>query len=130
MKTSLLVIALIIITFFVLPNILRASAATDISQNDFIALQKSKADFVLLDVRSAEEYAQGHIKGAVNISHSEISRRMNELPVDKDIIMYCRSGRRVGVAANILAKNGFSKLFHISGDMNNWVNNKKPVTKK
>jgi len=130
MKISLIIFALVIVAFFLMPNLLVASPATDITQDEFIALQKSKeSDFVLLDVRTAGEFSQGHIKGAINITHTEIANRLSEIPKDKDIIIYCRSGRRAGVAANALEKNGFHKLFHLDGDMNGWTHNKRHVVK-
>ncbi len=130
MKISLIIFALIIVAFFLLPNLLVASPATDITQDEFIVLQKSKeSDFVLLDVRTAGEFSQGHIKGAINITHTEIVNRLSEIPKDKKIIIYCRSGRRAGVAANALKKNGFHKLFHLDGDMNGWMQNKHSIIK-
>ncbi|MCP3674391.1 MAG: rhodanese-like domain-containing protein [Gammaproteobacteria bacterium] len=130
MKISLIIFVLIIIAFFLMQYLLVASPATDITQDEFIALQKSKEnDFLLLDVRTVGEFSQGHIKDAINITHTEIVNRLSDIPKDKDIIIYCRSGKRAAVAANTLEKNGFHKLFHLDGDMNGWVKNNQSIVK-
>ncbi len=130
MKTGLLIFTIVVITFFVLPNLMMASAATDITQNDFINNYKSRKKFVLLDVRTQQEFNQGHIKGAININHSDIGQHLGLIPKDKDIILYCRTGRRVAVAANVLAKHGYENLYHLKGDITEWVRSKQPLTKK
>lgn len=128
MKTILIIAALIIIAYFSLSSSLLASPATDISQDDFLARKQSSNDYLLLDVRTEEEFAQGHIEGALNISHTEIINRLEDIPKDKDLIIYCRSGKRAGVAAKLLAKNGYKNLFHLDGDMNGWISNQRPVS--
>ena len=128
MKTILIIAALIIIAYFSLSSSLLASPAMDISQDDFLARKQSSNDYLLLDVRTEEEFAQGHIEGALNISHTEIINRLEDIPKDKDLIIYCRSGKRAGVAAKLLAKNGYKNLFHLDGDMNGWISNQRPVS--
>jgi len=90
-------------------------------------MQRIKANRagLILDVRSPEEYAEGHIPGAINIPHDRLGSRLAEIGAhkDKDIVLYCRSGRRVGVAADILQAAGFSKLLHLAGDMDGWRSN-------
>ncbi len=130
MKTGILIFAIVVITFFVLPNLMMASAATDITQHDFINNYKSRNKFVLLDVRTQQEFNQGHIKGAININHSDIGKHLGLIPKDKDIILYCRTGRRVAVAANALAKHGYENLYHLKGDITEWVRSKRPLTNK
>ena len=72
---------------------------------------------VWLDVRSAEEYAQGHLPGAVNIPHTEIAQRITELKVDKntEILLYCGSGRRAGIALEALQQQGYTNLSNKGG---------------
>src|SRR5262245_53275592 len=74
----------------------------------------------LLDVRSPQEYAGGHLPGAVNIPVQEIDRRLAEVgPRDGELILYCRSGHRSGRAAEILRAHGFTKV-HNLGAMTAW----------
>jgi rhodanese-related sulfurtransferase len=78
-----------------------------LSQDAFLALPKSadKAPFVL-DVRAPEEYVTGHVPGAVNIPHDQIAARLAEVPKDRDVVLYCRSGRRAAMAGEVLSGNG------------------------
>jgi rhodanese-related sulfurtransferase len=87
-----------------------------------------KAPFVL-DVRTAEEYVAGHVPGAVNIPHDQLASRLAEVPKDRDVVLYCRSGRRVQMAAGVLAGSGYSRLEHLQGDMPAWLDQGRPVEK-
>ena len=71
----------------------------------------------LIDVRSESEFAAGAIGGAVNIPHDQIINRANELGVDKErrIVVYCRSGRRAGIAESSLRKLGFKNVLNAGG---------------
>jgi phage shock protein E len=72
---------------------------------------------VLIDVRTPEEFASGHIEGAINISHDIIGNNIAEVVPDKStpIYMYCRSGRRVGVAMEILSGLGYTNMYNLGG---------------
>ncbi|HFB65381.1 MAG TPA: rhodanese-like domain-containing protein [Aeromonadales bacterium] len=87
---------------------------------------------IILDVRTPEEYAEGHVPGAINISHDVIDKKINELiklngGKNATIAVYCRSGHRAGIALKELQKQGFQDLYHLEGDMNGWYKAKKPV---
>ncbi len=84
---------------------------------------------LVLDVRTPEEYAEGHVPGALNIPHTEVAARLDELAPyrDREIVLYCRSGRRAGIAAEVLKEAGFSRLAHLSGDMPGWAARGLPV---
>jgi len=98
-------------------------------QNLLAAIDKSTENIVILDVRSEGEYNHGHIAGAINVSHDEVEKSLSTLAQYKKstVVVYCRSGRRAGIAENILAENGFKDLHHLTGDMNGWVAAKLPV---
>ena len=70
-----------------------------------------------IDVRSASEYADGHVDGAVNIPHTEIAQRIGEVTEDKEatIYLYCRSGRRSGIALDVLQEAGYEGAVNIGG---------------
>ncbi|MDO3382305.1 rhodanese-like domain-containing protein [Gilvimarinus algae] len=67
---------------------------------------------VWLDVRSAEEFAAGHLEGAINIPHGEVVAGVQALNIDKDtpLVLYCRSGRRAQMALEALQKAGYQNL--------------------
>ena len=84
-------------------------------------------DHLLVDVRTPEEFATGHIPGAVNIPLPSLPERMATLPHDRPIILYCSSGVRSREAAKILTQGGFSDV-HDLGVISEWRNQGLPVT--
>lgn len=68
----------------------------------------------VIDVRTEQEYKEGHLKNAINIPHVEIKNKIKEHVKDKDqkIILYCRSGRRSGIAENILKEMGYKNAIN------------------
>ncbi|OGN97608.1 MAG: hypothetical protein A2Z77_04395 [Chloroflexi bacterium RBG_13_51_36] len=79
-----------------------------------------KGEFLLLDVRQPEEYADGHIPGAMLIPLGELEARQDELERGKKIITYCRSGHRSMAAAIALCGLGFKDVHHLEGGIVNW----------
>jgi rhodanese-related sulfurtransferase len=94
-------------------------------------MSSGSADLVILDVRTAQEFEQGHVPGAINISHDELEARLPELAADrdKDVVVYCRSGRRAELALGVLDKAGFPRLYHLDGDYAGWEAAQRPVEK-
>jgi rhodanese-related sulfurtransferase/DNA-binding transcriptional ArsR family regulator len=74
-----------------------------------LLVRMRRGEVVLLDVRPAEEYAAGHIRGAVSIPHDELKRRLDELPTDRRVIAYCRGPYCVFAASavKLLRRRGF-----------------------
>ena len=72
---------------------------------------------ILLDVRSPEEYASGHLRGAINIPHDRIAGEIGELAPDKTVpvILYCRSGRRADTAMKTMRGMGYEQLQNLGG---------------
>jgi len=105
-------------------------SAKDITQDQLQQVLKSEKQVILLDVRTVEEFVEGHIPNALNIPHKELEARLAELSGAKNtqIVIYCRSGRRAEVAKQVLVKNGFSHLDHLTGDFNGWTSSKLPIT--
>ena len=77
------------------------------------------SDF-LVDVREGSEYAAGHIPGAVNIPMEELRNRLEDIPADKTIYIYCQIGLRGYLAQRILLQRGFGRVFNISGGFLLW----------
>jgi NADPH-dependent 2,4-dienoyl-CoA reductase/sulfur reductase-like enzyme/rhodanese-related sulfurtransferase len=74
-------------------------------------------DVTLLDVRSAGEFARGHLPGAVNIAHTELRKRLGELPTGQPVRVYCASGFRSYLASRVLRQNGFDDVASLSGGL-------------
>jgi rhodanese-related sulfurtransferase len=86
---------------------------------------------VVLDVRTPEEFSQGHVAGARNIPHTELAARLGELEDarNSDIVVYCRSGNRSKLALEVLDKAGFKRLLHLEGDWQRWDAERRPSVK-
>ena len=97
-------------------------AAADISQRQLIQRLDMHEAPLILDVRRPDEFASGHVPGAINIPHTQMGRHLRELAdnVHKEIVVYCESGRRAAIAADILKKAGYTKVLHLQGDMKSW----------
>ena len=80
-------------------------------------IMDSEEGYIILDVRTQEEYDQGHIPGAILIPHTEIEARAEEVLTDKDqlILVYCRSGRRSKIAAEALVELGYTNIKEFGG---------------
>ena len=79
------------------------------------------APVLVLDVRTPEEFAAGHVPGAVNIPYDQVGTRLSEIPKTEEVVLYCRTGRRAALAAETLSAAGYKKLAHLTGDMQGWT---------
>ena len=107
-------------------------STSDLSISEFVidvdqAYQLREEGAILLDVRRLEEWNQGHIPGAVLIPLDELQARISELPVDQDIVIYCRIGNRSALALSILHNTGFSTVYSMTGGINDWIYTGYPV---
>jgi len=85
-----------------------------------IPAEKFKANYVkgfLLDVRTPEEFAEGHIQGAVNIDiyDAQFSSQLDKLDKSKPVYVYCRSGARSSNASEMMKKKGFKEVYNLIG---------------
>ena len=80
-------------------------------------IMDTKEGYIILDVRTQEEYDQGHIPDAIVISHEEITEKAEDVLTDKDqlILVYCRSGRRSKLAAEALVELGYTNIKEFGG---------------
>ncbi|TQF69798.1 rhodanese-like domain-containing protein [Pseudoalteromonas luteoviolacea] len=111
----------ILINFLLLTSFLTLAETPSISANDLIVNQMSDKAFKIIDVRTPEEFAAGHIKGAINIPYDQIEAQTVKLKMLKrhTLVVYCRSGRRARIFEGILQKRGFN-LKHLEGDYLAW----------
>nr|WP_315495947.1 rhodanese-like domain-containing protein [uncultured Rhodoferax sp.] len=77
----------------------------------------AQAKDVIIDVRTPQEFAAGHVEGAINIEHGNIAQQIAKAGVTKDdtVLLYCQSGRRSGIALDTLKGLGFSKAENVGG---------------
>ncbi len=101
----------------------------NVAVNEFDALLTTSGA-VLLDVRTAEEFAQGHLSGAINIDVKGadfLVKVKQAIPADKTVAVYCRSGRRSANAASLMAAQGY-KVVNLTGGIEAWKKAGKAVT--
>ena len=92
-----------------------------ISMEEAVTMMEEETGYIILDVRTAQEYSEKHIPGAINIANESIGTEdIPELP-DKDqlILVYCRSGNRSKQASEKLVKLGYTNIIEIGG-INSW----------
>ena len=96
---------------------LSKSPVTPDESIESLAWKRIRAGAMLLDVRTPEEYSQGHLQGAVNIPYDQLAARVDEIDQDKDrdIVLYCRSGRRSGLAKRTLESLGYTNVLNAGG---------------
>lgn len=103
---------------------------------DFAAYQEQFADndaanYVLIDVREVDEYADGRIPGAINLPLSEMEERFSEVPQDKEVVLVCARGGRSGRAAEFLTTQDYDgdKLYNLLGGTMGWIAEGNPTEK-
>ncbi|MDP6190202.1 MAG: rhodanese-like domain-containing protein [Gammaproteobacteria bacterium] len=89
-------------------------------------------DALMLDIRSAADYKTGRILNAKNIPFAELSKRTSDLQQyrDKPIVLICKTGQTAASAANVLRKEGYAKVYRMTGGMLEWSNQGLPLVRK
>jgi phage shock protein E len=102
-------------------------AVQAVDTEEFAAVVDSGA--AVIDVRTPEEFAAGHIEGAVNIDVNgpDFDQRIAELDTSQTYAVYCRSGNRSAVATQLMAQQGFTSLYDLSGGIVAWEDAGLPV---
>ena len=94
----------------------------DSREIDYIELrERAKTGAILLDVRSVQEYQEGHLEGAILIPEYEIERNVENILQDKnqEIIIYCKSGNRGKKAYKTMQLKGYTNLYNLKGGLDN-----------
>ncbi|MEK6903474.1 MAG: rhodanese-like domain-containing protein [Nanoarchaeota archaeon] len=86
-------------------------------------LKKNSKIYYILDVREPDEFAQGHIEGAVNIPLGKLIRDLGQgiVPTDKPVVVHCKSGGRGAIALDVLKKKGFTNVQNLEGGFSAWT---------
>lgn len=85
------------------------------------------AAHTLVDVRTKNEFTGGHLPGAINVPLSEISRRTDDIPADKPVVVVCATGNRSKSAAGKLTKAGFDTVYNLKGGTMSWMRHGHPL---
>ena len=108
-----------------------AQNGSSIDSKEAYGLIKADSNIAVLDVRTAKEFADGHVAGAVNIdvNQTDFAQKIDQLDRSKTYIVYCRSGRRSSKAVGIMAAKGFKNLYNVSDGFVGWNKNGLPFEK-
>ncbi|MBA4417160.1 MAG: rhodanese-like domain-containing protein [Syntrophus sp. (in: bacteria)] len=100
----------------------------------FALIKKSRnnPDFVILDVRTPDEFKEVRIDGAVNLDYylDNFQQELDKLDKNKTYVVYCRTGRRSGDTFDIMKRLGFKEAYHVIGGIKRWIANDLPVVRK
>jgi rhodanese-related sulfurtransferase len=119
-STVINILFIIIVIWFVYTRFGPTKSLRTLKEGDFRREIESSPDQMLVDVREPSEFKGGYIPGARNIPLSQLNGRLAEIPQDRNVLLYCRSGMRSKSAARILRKNGYTKLAHLEGGIGDW----------
>ena len=103
----------------------------DVSNDTFLALMADKPEALLLDVRTPEEWNEGHLEGA---SHADywgdehaFQAAMDAIPRDRPVLVYCAGGGRSGLTAKELIKAGHHEVYNLENGISGWIAEGHPV---
>ena len=99
---------------------------TDVSVSEAKQMIENE-NILILDVRTQEEFDVSHIEGSTLIPVDDLGARIDEVPDNTRILVYCRSGRRSVIASNILLDNGHTDVHNMLGGINAWISEGYPV---
>lgn len=131
MKATSIIILMALAAFF-------SSCSSSLSNNDntldaeaFDQMVRDNTEKIILDVRTRDEFAEGHIPGAVliDVNESDFKEKVNRLDKSKPVFVYCAAGIRSERAASILKDSGFEKIYHLEDGLKSWSKAKKELTK-
>jgi rhodanese-related sulfurtransferase len=105
----------------------KGSIASITVQEAWERVKAPKTTAMIIDVRETWEFQQGHARGARNIPLSQLGKRLNEVPSDRDILLMCRSGHRSLQAAKYLQQQSLERVVNVSGGMSSWGMHHLPI---
>lgn len=131
-KASIVVVLLLSLTLAIIAT--AGSAVTNVTVGKAQKLLKEragKADFVILDVRTPEEFAEGHVDGAVNldVQARDFEKKLRALDREKSYLVYCRTGNRSRKATVAMEALGFRSIFHMTEGIVRWKQQNLPLTR-
>jgi len=106
----------------ILTSCQKSANINTVELSDFREILTAGNDYILLDVRTPEEFGSGHLENAVNINYydQDFANQLANLDADKKVLLYCKSGSRSGEAAEKLVKAGFEEVIELKGGMLAW----------
>jgi rhodanese-related sulfurtransferase len=106
-------------------------AYQDLNAKQFYEMMQKEKDVIILDVRTPQEYQEGHINNTINIPVQILGQQLDKLNnfKDKKILVYCRSGHRSAIASQTLDRVGFKNVYNLKGGLFEWKASGLPLVK-
>ena len=108
-----------------------AAIMEDVSNDTFLALMADKPEALLLDVRTPEEWNDGHLEGASHADYwgdeQAFQAAMDAIPRDRPVLVYCAGGGRSGLTAKELIKAGHHEVYNLENGISGWIDEGHPV---
>lgn len=103
--------------------------STTIGADELMSRIEAETAPTILDVRTPEEFAAGHVPGAINIPYTELEERYSELELESsdELVVYCQSGRRAAIAEAALSELGFTNVRDLDGHIAAWKQAERPL---
>ncbi len=120
-KTIFYIVLGIVVIWFIYSRFSPVTGLQELHASDFQKELLDSKNMILIDVREKAEVQQGFIAGAVHIPLGQLANRLNEVPKDKKVMLYCRSGSRSRQAAKVLLDNGYEQVTHLQGGILAWT---------
>ena len=120
--------AVVSVVFILMSSCTIGQTKNDIELDEFEKKMASEK-YLLVDVRTAEEFSEGHIKGAINIDYlaENFSIEIQELELESPVLLYCRSGNRSSKAMKTMKELGFKEVYNLEGGIKGWISENNPV---
>src|SRR5690606_2637870 len=121
-KIKILLLLSLIISFFACRESSKSEISKVITVEEAHRALASDMEYQLIDVRTVDEFKEGHLPGAVNIcvSDDNFEKQLIHLDKNKPVYLYCRSGKRSARAAEILTQKGFKEIYDVKGGIQKW----------
>ncbi|ERM83357.1 hypothetical protein P872_16060 [Rhodonellum psychrophilum GCM71 = DSM 17998] len=118
-----------VVFFFISSSTFAQKETTVLSPDKFEAKSNKGKKAVILDIRTPEEIAQGHIEGtdSADFLADDFEEKLSGMDKNKKYYVYCRSGKRTVSAAEKMQEMGFRKIFVLEGGLNNWIEQGNPI---
>ncbi|MCL7414553.1 MAG: rhodanese-like domain-containing protein [ANME-2 cluster archaeon] len=129
MRTKIIIILLLSISVLGCLSVFTEDIEYTNVEVDEAKIMVDSGEYFLLDVRTQEEYDAGHIEGAVLIPYDELPDRLDEVPNDLPILVYCRTARRSAIASTTLTDNGYPDVYNMLGGIVDWEKKGYPIEK-
>lgn len=121
--TGINIVVSVLVAWFLYTRFAPVKGLKHLNEKEFAVHMEKEPKSWLIDVRDPNEFQGGYITGAKNIPLSQLKNRLGEIPKDRSVLLYYRSGMRSKQAAKLLAKCGYSNLAHLQGGIMAWKGN-------